>query len=87
MAIGDYVWTIENLTIEVLRINTIFQWWMSSFDELTESKIFTKLDLRAGYHQLRVSPDDVYKTTFKTHSGYYEFFVMFDQCSSFLSDE
>ncbi|GJY79582.1 putative reverse transcriptase domain-containing protein [Tanacetum coccineum] len=68
----DY-WELNKLTVKncypLPRIDDLF-------DQLQGSSVYSKIDLRSGYHQLRVREEDIPKTAFRTRYGYYEFQVM-----------
>ncbi|GKE55731.1 putative reverse transcriptase domain-containing protein [Tanacetum coccineum] len=69
----DLVPSAAPLTVKnrypLLRINELF-------DQLQGSRVYSKIDLRSGYHQLKVWEEDIPKTTFRTRYGHYEFQVM-----------
>ena len=51
-------------------------WINDLFDQLKGVRVFSKIDLRSGYYQMKIKESDVPKTTFQTHYGHYEFLVL-----------
>jgi hypothetical protein len=68
----DY-WSLNAVTIKnkypLPRIDILF-------DQLVGAKLFSKIDLHSGYHQIKIRPEDIPKTAFSIRYGLYEYLVM-----------
>lgn len=76
----DFTWRLcvdyHNLNLLTLKSKYPLPVIDELLDELTGASWFSKLDLRAGYHQIRLAPGEEYKTAFHTHNDHYQFNVM-----------
>jgi hypothetical protein len=68
----DY-WSLNKVTI---KNKYPFPWIEDLFDQMKGASVFSKIDLRSSYHQLKIWESDIPKTAFHTRYGLYEYTVM-----------
>nr|GEX57599.1 retrotransposon protein, putative, Ty3-gypsy subclass [Tanacetum cinerariifolium] len=73
---GSFRMCIDYRELNKLTVKNRYPLINDLFDQLQGSSVYSKIDLRSGYHQLRVREEDIPKIVFRTHYGHYEFQVM-----------
>jgi hypothetical protein len=66
----------QSLNEVVIKNKYPLPWIEDLFDQMKGASVFSKIDLRSGYHQLKIRESDIPKTTFRTRYGLYEYTVM-----------
>ena len=71
---GTWCFCIHYRALNVVTV--LYRFPIPTVDELYGACHFSKLNIRSGYHQVRVRLEDTHKTTFRTHDGHYAYLVM-----------